>query len=279
VLPAITPQLLDPSSEVRREALIAVDDLLFVLRQESERLNSLPEQTMGQPMSNPANSRSAPVRQTSLPRSSAAPPPPSAPSVPAPAPPAKSGGFSLGITSWMSSSKSSTPSEAPASAAVPSAPPAPSVPYYQQPTAMPPAPLPNSAVPAQAMSHMTMNDNFDDDMGDEPDGWDDEDDLDVSAAGNKSRVTMAAAPVSAPIFGASSSAAPTAAASSLFAAPASEDDFFGSFDAKPAKPVAMRTMGSTGSKLVMPSKKATTKPAVQKLSSKNDSAGDGWDDF
>jgi SCY1-like protein 1 len=278
VLPAITPQLLDPSSEVRREALIAVDDLLFVLRQESERLNSLPEQTMGQPMSNPANSRSAPLRQSSLP-SASAPRPPSAPSIPAPAP-AKSGGFSLGITSWMSSSKSSTPSEAaPVSAAVPSAPPAQSVPYYQQQTAMPPGPIPNAGVPAQAMSHMSMNDNFDADMGDEADGWDDEDDLDVSAAGKRNQLTTTAAPVSAPVFRASSAAAPTATASSLFAAPASEDDFFGSFDAKPAKPVAMRTMGSTGSKLVVPSKRVTTKPAVQKLSSKNDSAGDGWDDF
>jgi SCY1-like protein 1 len=270
VLPAITPQLLDPSPEVRREAFTAVDDLLFVLRQESERLSTLPvPETLPPLPPGASNGTSGPPRN-------AVPPRPTA-KAPAAAPAPSSGSFSLtGISSWMSSSSKST---AAAPAAVPSAT---HVPHYS--ATLPPVKM---APPSAAMNQMNLQDDWDDDANQDDNGWDDDgdqdgddggwgddDDLDVSnSAPNPLRQTSAIG------------AAASTGSSSLFA-PAEDDDFFGGLDAKPAKPT-ITTRPAMG-KLVVPSKVPgvttkmkllTTKPAVQKLSTKDNSGSDGWDDF
>jgi SCY1-like protein 1 len=341
VMPAITPQLLDPSAEVRREAFTAVDDLLFVLRQESERLATLPEPVLMNPNMSPSavngtttatttashptnharpapnnNNNNGPI--TTMPTTSSATPPVTTAS--------SSGGFSLGgISSWMSSSKSSS---AAAAAAPPRAAPVVATAGTTTTSSHPPlsqfqpSPLPQQpsyAVPSQALNQMNMNhqtnlnddwDDDDDDDGNNDDaGWgDDDDDLDVSTPSVTRKDTpanMGSRPTSsigatAPTF--------TGSSASLFAVPAStsdDDDFFGGFDAKPAKPtlpaVARPSMGM--GKLVVPIKKVrgggggglsttkaasggkliTPKPAVQKLSTttnnNNKDVSDGWDDF
>jgi len=91
VLPAVTPHLLDGVRDVRKEAFAVVDDLLFFLRQESERMiDAQPQAPSGQAPMNSSSSHQ--------PRG-AAPPPTKAAMAPAPA----SGGYLSGISSWMSS--------------------------------------------------------------------------------------------------------------------------------------------------------------------------------
>lgn len=198
VMPAITPLLLDASPEVRREAFMTVDDLLFALRQESERLGAQPVATMGagppqqqQPQAQPpSTSRAAPSGRPSQPEA--------APS---------SGGFMGGLGSWMTSK--AAPEEAPRSAPVP-----PTYPGRGMPVQV-------SQPPVNAMANLAVGN--DDGWDDDDDGWGDDDDgLDLSGA-------SVPAPVLAPV------AAPAPAAkSSLFAPPT---DFFGGFDNKPARPV------------------------------------------
>lgn len=275
VLPAITPQLLDPSPEVRREAFTAVDDLLFVLRQESERLATLPVPESATPM--PLGATNA----TSGPPMNAAPMRPTT-KAPAAAPAPSSGSFSItGISSWMSSSSKAT-AVAPAAAAMPAPPATTHAPHNK---AAPPSI--NYVPPSTAMNQMNMQDDWDDEakqddngwdedvnQGDDDGGWGDDDDLDVSnSAPNPVRQTSAIGSVA------------SVGASSLFAS-TEDDDFFGGLDAKPAKPT-ISTRPTVG-KLVVPSKVGgvatkgkllTTKPAVQKLSTKDNSGSDGWDDF
>lgn len=164
VLPVVTPQLLDSSADVRREAFHVVDDLLFVLRQESERMNSLPQAEEGD---GTISATPAGVQRTS-----SAPTPASAP-VPAQAP--SSGGYLSGLSSWMSSSaKASDP-----------VPPPQHQPQQRLQQAQPPrapatAPATTTAV-TNTMSAMNMGDDFGDD-----DGWGDDDDfLDTSSSGVK----------------------------------------------------------------------------------------------
>ena len=260
VLPAIAPQLLDPSPEVRREAFIAVDDLLFVLRQESERLSTLPVDALP-PIPGSTNGPAAP------PAVNAPPPRPPTTTTSTPAASSSSSTFSLGgISSWMSSSKATA---APA--------PAPPLGATQYSPAAPPV---NTVPPSAAMNQVNLRDDWDDDGldndGNQEDdgGWGDDDDLDVSnTAPNPVRHSSA--------IGA---AVPTGA-TALFA-PSEDDDFFGGLDAKPAKPtVTTRPMG----KLMVPAKVGSVtgkagggklliaKPAVKKLSSKDESSA--WDDF
>ena len=250
VMPCVTPQLLDPSAEVRREAFMAVEDLMFVLRQESERLNKLPDAV-------PANGVAASASPGRKPATAAAAAtPPEAP---------RSAGFSLGgISSWMTS-KATASEEAPRSAPAP-----------RPVAAQPVAPRPAAVPPAASMTAMNLNagnamgddswgdDGLDDGAGD---GWDDE--LDISGGGGGGFGGIQVGGVPAPA---------AAASSSLFAPAPADDDFFGSFDAKPAKPAAMRKMGGGTGKLALPSKKAAAKPAVKKLSV-NEDVSDGWDDF
>jgi SCY1-like protein 1 len=272
VLPAVTPQLLDSSAEVRREAFMAVEDLLFVLRQESERLNKLPEPVEMMNTTAPAAVAPAPASGSSIPLSRGGGAPPAKI---AEAPKSGGGGFSItsGLTSWITSSTKA------AAAPEPVRPQQPPTPQQQPP---PPRMMTTAATstrpmtmapPNTAMNNMHLqNNNVDDEWGDEDgeDGWGD-DDLDVSTGAMKIPTVAAPAP-------------PPLRASSLFAAaPPDEDDFLGSFDSKPAKPVTtIRSMsGSSGGKLVIPSKTKTAavvKPAVTKLSVKED-VSDGWDDF
>jgi SCY1-like protein 1 len=253
VLPTVTPQLLDPSSEVRLEAFAAVDDLLLLLRQESDRLSKLPEPNGDGVVAAAAPSGPAPVGRTSSAPSSTTAPSARAPnSVAAPEPP-KSGGFAFGLSSWMAS-KTVPEDTLDRNKGVTSQVLAPSAPSVLPPQVAAPAPAP--VMPA--VGNVTLNDSWGED--DDKEGWDDDDELDVSTPG-----VQVKAPAAAP-----------AAPQNLFAPAAEEEDFFGSFDAKPAKPVAMRKPGA--GKLVMPSKKPA-KPAVKKLSANNEKASDGWDDF
>jgi hypothetical protein len=112
VLPAVTLHLVDSSAEVRRDAFAAVDDLLFVLRQESEQLNNLPEPTAPNvvaPAPAPANApHTRPMSKATA--AQAAP---------------KSGGFSTsGISSWMTSNAKDSAKPAVAQASKAAAPPA-----------------------------------------------------------------------------------------------------------------------------------------------------------
>ena len=268
VMPEVTPQLLDPSAEVRREAFTAVEDLLFVLRQESERLNKLPEPNQQHAM----NAVGAAAAPSSAPGRAAASRGTAVPASPEVAPKSGGGGFSLGgLSSWITTKAAAPSSDTPAPATPsPAARPLPVVPK-------PPQHQQQSPTPTSSIAGMNLSANNDNDWGDDDDdglddgnGWDD--DLDVSGNGGGLRVG-APAPSGGNM-------------NSLFAAQAEDDDFFGGFDAKPVKPAAMRkTSGGSGGtgKLVMPSKSSTSvklavKPAVKKLAVSDD-VSDGWDDF
>jgi SCY1-like protein 1 len=235
VLPVVTPQLLDPAKDVRKEAFAAVDELLFFLRQESERMNAIPE----------------PEQRMATSQSGAGPS--SRPSVPAgnpkPTPAPSSGGYLSGMTSWMSTSAKPADSGAGATPAA---------------TAPRTAPLPVAAMntmslaPA-AVTNMIPNDDYDDMMDDTGDGWDD-DELNLSSQGAK---TVYAGSLGGSLI------APAQGSANL------DEDFFGSFDDKPAKSIVRP--GSSG-KLTMPAKKTKAAIAVKKLAVEDD-AEDGWDDF
>ena len=254
VLPAVTPCTLDGAPDVRKEAFAVVEDLLFVLRQESERMSHLPEQgALGNAVPPPGQ---APAAKPAV----APTPTVAAPQAHAPAP--TSGGYLTGISSWMKSS------------AKPDAPPAPATGSSSTMPRGGPAPAVPNVEKLNVNDDMNGLDDWDDDGG-----WgDDVDNLDASSSGVKPQVGVK--PPSPPTK--------PAGGVSLLAPVEDEYDFFGSFDAfdsKPAKPVSMKK--SSGGKLTVPGKKtakspsaATTKkkPAVKKLAI-DDDLGDGWDDF
>ena len=324
VMPAITPQLLDPSSEVRREAFMAVDDLLFVLRQESERLSTLPEQTLTNPNIPSTATTTGTTNGTTAPPLPV--PPPAIPNsaVPMGRPPIatstgmgtsapSSGGFSLGgISSWMTSStsQSNNSNSGKPMAAVPSA-----MPIQQQQQQQQQPMYQNQstyAVPTPAMNQMNFNntttnnddnwDDVDDNIDDDDGGWgDDDDDLDVSGPKSSSVQQQQQKPLQsnmgrlAPSM-TSATSSNTATSSSLFTSANTtgsvdeEDDFFGGFDNKPAKPIIRPMTAGTG-KLVVPAKKTlgggklstTPKPVIKKITTnsnaKDDDGSDNWDDF
>ena len=169
VLPAVTPQLLDPVKDVRREAFTVVDDLMFFLRQESERM----------PSAEPA--AEAPLSTGSSHQPRAAPTPAKSTADVAPAP--SSGGYLSGISSWMSSS--TKPSEAGGVA-----------PTAQQ---APPRTAPSayqSTAPSNAMSSLTVEDFSD--------GWGDDDD--AIALDNRIKTEVSPAHKAKIMFGAPPSA-------------------------------------------------------------------------
>jgi SCY1-like protein 1 len=305
VLPAITPQLLDPSGEVRREAFTAVDDLLFVLRQESERLSTLPEQVLMNPNIPVING--APIPTTGVVTNPL--PPQSISTTPAPntAAAPTSGGFTLGgISSWMSSSKATTGTGATPTTTAPVAmsqpvPPPPPPAHTVYPPQVPQQyqasqPSVQYAVPTPAMQQMNFNsgtnnddhwDDVDDDEG-AGDGWGDDDDEDLDVSIPKATSTqqqshnemkpgtrVQVAPLGAP--------SKVTGSSTLFTASNDDDDdFFGGFDDKPAKsivrPKTTTASGSSGmGKLVVPVKKTlgggklstTPKPVIKKLTTSN----------
>ena len=261
VLPAVTPCCVDPDAGVRKEAFSAVEELLYILRQESERLSRLPQNGENAGATNQIPQPTAPSSGTSMNSSShkTLPPvsgrptsPPTATTAPAPVAPApSSGGY---FSSWMTSSSTKKPTVAPAPLPPPSLP--------SQPVPVPAASQ-RPQIPAVSQSQAGDDDGWGDDNG-----WD-EDDNDLSAAPS---------PVPAPQT--RSSLPVTNAMSSM---KMNDDDFFGAAFAAPAKPAIMGSNKSTTGKLRVPNsnaanaKKATPKPVVQKLSA--DSMDDGWDDF
>lgn len=89
VLPAVSPFLLDGSKDVRKEAFLVLDDFLFSLKQESEKMgDAKPMPAPGQPAPQPTGG--------------APPPQPKAVAPVAPAP--SSAGYLSGISSWVTSS-------------------------------------------------------------------------------------------------------------------------------------------------------------------------------
>lgn len=255
VLPAVTPCCVDADAGVRKEAFSAVEDLLYVLRQESERLASLPSDCTN---SGGVPSTSTPTAKTIQQKQAVTVAPTVA--VPAPAPaPASTSYFS----SWMSSST--------ATKTVPA------------PTPLPPPPMPTPQVPPTPAPALIDDgkDGWDDD--DDDDGWGDDDDNDITDGNTTS---PAPAPARKPVITTATPPLATHAAN-----PVSGDDFFAtSFNNEaPAKPVVMaatRKPAGQG-KLKIPTSNNNnntnkTKPpklAVQKLSSDNDDMEDGWDDF
>lgn len=254
VLPAVMPQLLDPAKDVRREAFAVVDDFLFVLKQESERLAQLPEPS-------PASGVSGTAAATNKAAGSVGPAPPPSNQSSMPAAPV-SGGYLSGLSSWMSSSSSATPATNTAN---------------KTPATQPPPN--NSAGPPHANSSqqfVSTSNSFPPpttDIGaiDLSDGWGDDIDDDL-ALSSRSAVKTEVSPAAKAkiVFG----AAPQTA---------NEEDFFGSFDIRPPRTVPSLNLPSKG-KLAVPSSKSTgasaakpVAPVVQKLAT--DDVEDGWDDF
>jgi SCY1-like protein 1 len=246
VLPSVTPHLLDLDGAVRAASFVVVDEFLSVLKQESERLKSI---TMAAPVAIPSNSSSgiptsrpvvvAPPRSaTAAGVSSSAGPAASTTATAAAAAPASS---SWGLTSWMASS--TKPDTAPKSAPAPTA--------YQ---------------PGGPTTAAPYDDDGDDGWGDNGDN-DDDDDLDLSAQSSSRKQK----PQASAVFTQPPAPAPK---NSLFAA-SDDDDFFGGFESKSAKPATMAMKKPATGKLVIPKKK--DKPVVQKLSADKDVSG--WDDF
>jgi SCY1-like protein 1 len=146
VIPAVSPCMVDASSAVRKEAFSIMEDLLFVLRQESERLSRLPEPV--------EHGRALSSAIAVAPPAPAVPVPP--PVQPAPAP--ASGGY---FSSWYSSSSApQAPSMTTDVSHVSSAPPvsAPVIP------------------PSNGVSSMSLGNNADDGWGNDSSGWGEEDD-------------------------------------------------------------------------------------------------------
>ena len=174
VVPAVSPCLVDPSTAVRKSAFSIMEDLLFVLRQESERLSHLPE---------------APDPGAATSASGVPPPPASAPAPPVSAPvlpPAASTSSTGYFSSWMSSS---TAAPTPTPAVVTTAP----VPMGRVAPVIPPTNAMSSLSIPQSM------DNSGSGWGDEDDGWGDDD---LVADNDLAMRNIAASPVSAPLSGA-----------------------------------------------------------------------------
>lgn len=146
VLPAVSPFLLDGSKDVRKEAFSVLDDFLFSLKQESEKMgDAKPVPVPGQ------------QQQQQTPGGGAPPPQPKAVAPVAPAP--SSAGYLSGLSSWVTSSAK------PADSVPAVAPPQTSV--VPQPPRSAPAPPPPLTVASLQIT------DYDIDLSD---GWGDEDD-------------------------------------------------------------------------------------------------------
>ncbi|KAL7566308.1 hypothetical protein ACA910_013633 [Epithemia clementina (nom. ined.)] len=266
VLPAVTPCCVDPDAGVRKEAFSAVEELLYLLRQESERLSRLPQNNQNggtgvqgtiapppatAPMINTATT-TIPLKPSARPLS----PTTAAPSPEARAPAPSSGGY---FPSWMTSSTKKAVVAAPAP--------------------LPPPPLPLASVqapqpiaPATAANSFVADDGWGDN-DDDDDGWGDDDTPAVSRPAPAPAVSLPAPVTQAPA---------NVMTSNMAGMKVSEDDLFGAAfgGATVTKPI-MATQKPTTGKLRVPtssaSKKAVPKPVVQKLAA--ETMDDGWDDF
>lgn len=267
VLPAVTPFLLDPNADVRRECFQLVDELLFMIRQVGQAMGTTTTEE-------PNNVHQAPsepmVHQQANVVPHATQPAPAAASGPTVPEAPSSGGYLSGLSSWMTSSAKPTTEphhqqQTPAQA--------PPMPQQAPMKATVSAPLPTSQLKSLTLMEGNGNDDGwgdEDDNDDDDDGWgDDSDVLNESSSGSHKPGN-------------------SQTGKSLFAMPMQdEDDLFSSMDMKPTtgarpfKGVANKPSG----KLVVPKKTTVgTKPvapkvAVTKLVVDEDSVDDGWDDF
>jgi SCY1-like protein 1 len=275
LMPAVSPLLLDPMEDVRKEAFSVVDTLLATLRTESDRMAHIARREAAQQ----AQARSSQTAAPNAPNSAPAP----APSV---APSPASGSYLSGLSSWVAGSTKA--SDGPAVAAAPASGPSP------QMSRTAPAPVPvrpaAPAPPVQQFSSMGMSNNLSAAAIPADGGWGDEDDIDTDTDGWGDDMDDGLGNLSA------SSGFKNAGGSSLLsnkpvAAPAPSnlfsadmDDPFASIGAMPARKIAPRSGGS-GGKLILPKKATAIKKSTPiiapatKLSIKDDDVGDGWDDF
>lgn len=283
VLPVITPMLVDPAEDVRKEAFHAVDDIVNQLRMISANMGNAQDQTQQQPQSAPSSGNHAAPSSGNSAGINGSGKVPEAP---------KSGGSYLsGLSSWMTSSTSSAAAPAPAAvpATVTQQPPPPIQPTPAPPAMQqPPQYQQTPSVPAPVV-------NNDLDMGD---GWDDMDDFESSHNADDP-VNNVTTSMSNTRFGSTDT-------SSMMMN--SNNDPFAAFEMKTTTP-SLRTSTGGGSKLRVPAKKLgttglktpsssiglktpsstglkstekkeTPKPAIKKLNV-DDGWGDddGWDDF
>jgi SCY1-like protein 1 len=269
VLPTVTPLLLDPMEDVRKEAFSVVDTLLVTLRAESDRMAHIARREATQQ----AQAQSS---QTSHMAPNSAP----APSAVAPAP--ASGSYLKGLSSWVAGSTKA--SDGPVVAAAPASGPSPQM---SRPA---PVPVPVRAAPAppvQQFSSMGVSNNVLATETQADEDWGDEDDIDADSDGWGDDMDDGLGNLSASSgFNAGGS---SSISNKPFAAPAPSnpfsadmDDPFASIGAMPAKKIVPRVGGSGGKlmmpKKAMPIKKIIAAPAT-KLSIKDDEVADGWDDF
>ena len=270
VLPAITPLLMDPITDVRKAAFQVVNNLLRILEVESDRLAHLAQrQAELQPTQPPAAPAS--FAATTATTTGSTPPP----KVPVAAP--AGGRYLSGLSSWMSSSaQPDTPTQSAQQAPVPMRPPV--------PVAGASIPSPSAVVPSMtstttqfAATRLAAQATDDEDAwgdDDDADGWGEDDDgIDEDPFANIGTKTVQAAP------------APARIAPSPIPAPAGFGD-----DDDPFAAIGMKTsaLGNTAKpakgKLVLPKAGGIklSKPAVvpaTKLKLDKAEMGDGWDDF
>jgi SCY1-like protein 1 len=263
VMPTVTPLLLDPMEDVRKEAFSVVDTLLVTLRVESDRMAHIARREAAQQ----AQTQSSQTVHMA---------PSSAPAPPVPPSPA-TGGYLSGLSSWVAGSTKA--SDEHGVAAAPASGPSPQM---SQPA---PVPVPVRAAPAppvQQFSSMGMSNNLSTTTIPADDGWGDEDDIDADSDGWGDDMDDGLGNLSASSgfkAGGSNKPVATPAPSSLFSA--DMDDPFASIGAMSAKKIVPRVSGS-GGKLVMPKKATAIKKIIApatKLSIKDDEVADGWDDF
>lgn len=283
VLPAVTPLLLDPMPNVRKEAFQAVHTFLRVLEQESDRLAHLAQRQAAE------NAKAANATSTGAnPTPTGVAPVAAAPAVnTAPAPAPSSGRYLSGISSWMSSSAkpdTATPvsttasnvSGSPNNAGPPPAVPAPSMltTTTSQLSAI------NLAPPPSINDDGWGDDDADDGGWGDVDGGGDGSDDDIEEdpfanIGSKKSVNTTATPMSV---------APTPVPARAPPTFDDEDDPFAAIGMKTT------TFGKTAAaapkgKLILPKKsvplklnKPTVTPAT-KLKLDSSEMGDGWDEF
>jgi len=239
ILPVITPQLLDSAAEVRRAAFHAVEDLLFVLRQESERMGQAEQQQQQQQAQ--AQSHLGAGGSSHMPQAN--------PTATAVAPAPASGGYLSGLSSWMVSSAKAT-SPAPAQKVAVQQPP------RSAPPLAPAAPAANDAI------------DVSDGWGDEDDGWGDDDD-----GGGGGAATAAPAPAPAAAMQTFAQPGKSDDPFASFGKPAVRPTSMGGAKGGPRGKLSV-----PAKKTVSPAA-AAPKVAVTKLSVEDDDDGDGWDDF